>query len=80
MENVGLNEKIDGKSIPEFICSLIEKNEKQQIEIERGKLTISAMKQLNNYSRLALDAEKFKFKVLESGLMAATENEPPFSI
>lgn len=68
MEQYGLETKIGGKSIPDFLAQLIEKNENQQVEIERGKLTISAIKQLNNYSRLALDAEKFQFKRLEKAI------------
>lgn len=68
MKNFGLDVKIGGLDVPSFLAEFLERNEQQQIEIERGKLTISAMKQLNNYSRLALDAEKFRFKVLEANL------------
>jgi len=65
LEITGLQTKINGKKIPDYIAELIERNEKQQIEIERGKLTISALKQINNYSRIALDVEKLKHKLKE---------------
>lgn len=70
----GLETKIGGKSIPDFLAKLIEKNESQKIEIERGKLTIAAIKQMNNYSRLALDAEKFKFKQREADIKNPIKN------
>ena len=64
-KKIGILTKVSGMSIPDFLADLIERNEKQQIEIERGKLTISALKQMNNYSRIALDVEKLKHKLKE---------------
>lgn len=63
-----LEQKVEGKDIMQFMADLLEKNEKQEIEIERGKLSVSILKQMNNYSRLKLDAEKFELKKAESGL------------
>ena len=34
-------------------------DEKQEIEIERGKLSVAVLKQMNNRSRLLLDAARF---------------------
>lgn len=68
MENYGLNAMIEGREIPAFLADFIERNEEAKVDLERGKLTISALKQLNNYSRLALDAEKFKLKQMEAGI------------
>lgn len=62
MENFGLNQTVSGKDLPHYMASLIEENEAQAIEIERGKLSVSILKQMNNYSRLALDAAKFELK------------------
>lgn len=64
-----LDQKVEGKDMMQFMADLVEKNEKQEIEIERGKLSVSILKQMNNYSRLKLDAEKFELKKAESGLL-----------
>lgn len=64
-----LDQKIEGKDMMQFMADLLEKNEKQEIEIERGKLSVSILKQMNNYSRLKLDAEKFELKKVEFGLL-----------
>lgn len=64
-----LDQKVEGKDMMQFMADLLEKNEKQEIEIERGKLSVSILKQMNNYSRLKLDAEKFELKKVESGIL-----------
>ena len=66
MDNFELNTKIKGSSAMEYMASLIEKNEKQQIEIERGKLSVAVLKQMNNRSRLLLDAAKYELKKMET--------------
>jgi hypothetical protein len=63
-----LEQKAEGKDMMQFMADLLEKNEKQEIEIERGKLSVSILKQMNNYSRLKLDTEKFELKKVEFGL------------
>ena len=65
MDNFELNTKIQGANAMEYMASLIEKNEKQQIEIERGKLSVAVLKQMNNRSRLLLDAAKYELKKME---------------
>lgn len=60
--NFGLNQTIDGMELMPYMAQLLEKNEKQQIEIERGKLTVSILKQMNNTSRLMIDAAKYELK------------------
>lgn len=62
MDNFGLDVKIQGMLPHQFMAKLVEKCEKAVIDLEYGKLTVSALKQLNNYSRLALDAEKYRLK------------------
>ena len=66
MARFGLGTKIAGIDQQEYMASLLEKNEKQEIEIERGKLSVSVLKQMNNRSRLLLDAAKFELKEKEA--------------
>ena len=63
--NFGLDQNIDGMDAMQYMAHLIEKNEKQEIEIERGKLAVGILKQMNNRSRLLLDAAKFELKCKE---------------
>jgi hypothetical protein len=68
MENVkkfGLDQNIGGVDAMAYMAKLIEKNENQEIEIERGKLAVGLLKQMNNRSRLLLDAAKFELKCKE---------------
>jgi len=64
-KNFGLNVKVANVPPMEYMAQLLEKNEKQEIEIERGKLAIGVLKQMNNRSRLLLDAAKFEYKLKE---------------
>lgn len=70
-----LNVTISGVNAMEYMASLIERNENQQIEIERGKLSVSVLKQMNNRSRLLLDAAKFELKTKEFELRSNTLSE-----
>lgn len=65
MQDFELQTKIQGVNTMEYMASLIEKNEKQEIEIERGKLSVAVLKQMNNRSRLLLDAAKYELKLKE---------------
>jgi hypothetical protein len=66
MENrYGLDTKVGGKSIDVWLADLAEKNDKLEMEIERGKLAVAISKQMNNHSRLRLDAVKFELKKKE---------------
>lgn len=64
-ERFELNTKIMGKSTMNYMADLLKKNENQEIEIERGKLSVGILKQMNNRSRLLLDAQKFELKEKE---------------
>jgi hypothetical protein len=66
MNNFELQTKIAGKDAMQYMADLLEKNDKQQIEIERGKLNVAILKQMNNRSRLLLDAAKYELKRAES--------------
>lgn len=65
MNKFDLDVKISGVDAVKYMASLIEKNEKQEIDIERGKLNVAVLKQMNNRSRLLLDAAKYELKVRE---------------
>lgn len=73
-QSFDMNVSICGKTPQEYMASLIEKNEKQEIEIERGKLTIGILKQMNNRSRLLLDAAKYELKTKEFELRTLAGN------
>ena len=77
MENnkFGLDTTIQGKDAVEYMASLIERNEAQQIEIERGKLAVSILKQMNNRSRLLIDAAKYELKRQEADAMEKAKAE-----
>ncbi len=62
MNNFALETKVSGESLPQYMASLLEKNEQQSLEIERGKLSVAILKQMNNHSRLLLDAAKYELK------------------
>jgi hypothetical protein len=64
-ERFELNTKVMGKSTMNYMADLLKKNENQEIEIERGKLSVGILKQMNNRSRLLLDAQKFELKEKE---------------
>lgn len=59
----GLDTQIMGMDAMEYMSQLLEKNEKQQVEIERGKLAVAILKQVNNRSRLLIDATKLDTKL-----------------
>ena len=65
MKNFELETRINGQDISKYMASLIEKNEKNEIDLERGKLSVAVLKQMNNRSRLLLDAAKFELKTKE---------------
>lgn len=62
MDRFELKQTISGKNAMAYMSELLEKNEMQEIEIERGKLSVAILKQMNNRSRLLLDAAKFELK------------------
>ena len=65
MENFGLDQKIDNYSVADYIAKQLENIEAKEVEIEKEKVKISFLKQLNNHSRLRLDAAKFSLKKAE---------------
>ena len=65
MENFGLDQKIENYSVADYIAKQLENIEAKEVEIEKEKVKISFLKQLNNHSRLRLDAAKFALKKAE---------------
>lgn len=65
MENFGLDQKIDNYSVADYIAKQLGNIEAKEVEIEKEKVKISFLKQLNNHSRLRLDAAKFALKKAE---------------
>lgn len=62
MSKYGLDTQIMGKDFQTYLSGLLEQNENQQIEIERAKVAVSMLKQMNNHSRLLLDVAKLELK------------------
>lgn len=62
MENYELGQNVSGKNAMAYMAELLEKNEEKEIEIERVKMSVAILKQMNNRSRLLLDAAKFELK------------------
>ena len=70
-----LDTKILGKNAMAYMADLLRKNEKQELEIERGKLAIGVLKQMNNRSRTILDAHKYALKKAEADKEAYKANQ-----
>ena len=65
MENYGLEQKIDGMNVVAYISAQLERIEKAEGNLEKEKIKNSYLKQLNNHSRLRLDAAKYELKRME---------------
>ena len=62
MADFGLEQKIEGMSVTAYISAQLERIEKAEVNLEKEKIKNSYLKQLNNHSRLRLDAVKFELK------------------
>lgn len=65
MEDFGLEQRIEGYSVADYIAKQLENIEKKDVDLEKEKIKNSYLKQLNNHSRLRLDAAKFAQKKAE---------------
>lgn len=65
MENFGLDQTVSGMNVEEYISLQLENIEKIEIDIEKEKIKNSYLKQMNNHSRLRLDAAKYELKKAE---------------
>ena len=65
MDNFGLDQKINGVSAPQYIANQLEALEQEGRNLEKEKIKNSYLKQLNNHSRLRLDAAKYELKRME---------------
>lgn len=65
LHELRLDTQIHGMDLSSYMAELLEKNDRNEIEIEKGKLSVAILKQMNNHSRLVLDAYKYKQKARE---------------
>ena len=65
MENFGLDQTVSGMNVEEYISLQLENIEKIEVDIEKEKIKNSYLKQMNNHSRLRLDAAKYELKKAE---------------
>lgn len=75
MKNFGLDTQIMGLDPMSYIAGLIEKNEKNEIDLERMKQSVAGLKQFNNHARLRLDAAKYELKAKEFELEQLKQNK-----
>lgn len=75
MKNFGLDTQIMGLDPMSYIAGLIEKNEKNEIDLERMKQSVAGLKQFNNHARLRLDAAKYELKAKEFELEQMKQNK-----
>ena len=61
-KNYDFDQKVNGKSFEESLAELVERNERNEIEIERAKVSIAIYKQMNNRLRLKLDAANYELR------------------
>lgn len=66
MSNFDLDVPIMGKEPQEYMADLLEKNENNMIELERAKTAVAVLKQMNNRSRLLIEAAKFELNKEEA--------------
>lgn len=59
-KNYGFDQNVNGKPLEQSLAELIERNERNEIELERAKVSIAVYRQMNNLSRLKLEAAKFE--------------------
>lgn len=57
-----LDQQINGEDMTQFMAHLLEQNEAKTLDIERGKLSVNILKQMNVRSRLLLDVSKYEEK------------------
>ena len=62
MQQMELATPVGGMNAMDYMVTVIERNDNDQITIEKGKLTISVFQQMNNRSRIILDAYKYQLK------------------
>ena len=64
--NYGLDQKINGEPMMQYMATQLETIERQEVEIEKEKIKIGWIKQVNNNARLQIDAAKTDLKRLEA--------------
>ena len=81
MENVlkqmELDTLIGGMNQMDYMASIIDRNDHDLIAIEKGKLNIAVLQQMNNRSRIILDAYKFQLKKNEQEMAPKEPKDEP---
>ena len=54
--------KINGQSMLTYMANLLERNDSNQIELERCREANKTLRQMNNQMRLQLESDKFEYK------------------
>ena len=75
MKRFELDVTINGQNPMKYMADLLKRNDAREIEIERGKLAVAGLKQMNNRSRMLLDVAKFHLKESEVKAFAAASGE-----
>ena len=68
MKKYEFDRMIMGKDPMTYMAELIEKNDKNELEIERVKTDIGVLKQMHNRQRLLIDAVKCELKANDAGV------------
>ena len=62
MEIIGLDQKVKGMSMVEYMANLIEENEASKLEVERVKNSNNTLKQIHNNYNVQIAVEQLKIK------------------
>ncbi len=57
-----LDVTVNGMGQQEYMAELLARNERKELELDRAKMSVAILKQMNNRSRIMLDAAKFRLK------------------
>ncbi len=58
MSKFDLDVRVSGKPIMKYMADLLERNDKRQIDIDRARINVHLLKQMNNRSRLMIEAAR----------------------
>ena len=70
-----IGQKIEGKDPMQYMADLIERNEKEEIEIERLKGSVSILKQMNNYTKNLIDSVRVAIKENEQKFLFTKQQQ-----
>jgi len=68
VENHGLEQKVNGVDMMDYMASVLEKNEAQAMELKRVEAANDTLKQMHNHSRLRMKSVELDYKRREIDL------------